>query len=986
MLNIKYRGITMLVKNRLTMAVSAALGMSAAAVLPSVANAQEELLVEEVVVTGSRIQKANLVSTSPVTQVDAEAFKFQGTTRVEDLIADLPAVYPGNSAGDANGATGTATIDLRNLGDQRTLVLMNGRRLPPGSPVAGGAGSDINQIPGALIERVEVLTGGASSTYGSDAVAGVVNFIMVDDFEGVKLDVQYSGYYHDNNNSSLQRVNEGRGFTPPDGTTTDGEISDISFVIGANLDGGRGNVTAYATYRDIEALRQGERDYSNCALGGTTPADIACGGSSTVPWGRFTDFGTAEAVDAAGNPIYPGASSFDYSVGNGNEFVPFDTLYNYAPDNFFQRPDERYTGGAFARYTINEHVEVYSEVTFMDDRSNAQIAPSGAFFVTSQLSCGNPFLSDQQFDLLCAQNGFTEDDFAPVYIGRRNVEGGARNDDLRHTNFRGVFGARGDINDVWRYDVYGSYAETSYEETYNNDLSSTRVARALNVVADENGNPVCQSVIDGSDPTCVPWNVFQEGAVTDEMLNYLYIPLFARGTVDQKVFSGYVAGDLGNYGIQLPSADTGVNVVLGAEYRSENLDYNPDSGFQTGDGAGQGGPILPVQGGYDVKEFFTELNIPLVENAAFAKELTLDLGYRYSEYDVDTKSDTTTTDTYKVATSWAPTDSLKFRASFNRAVRHANIRELFRPLAIGLFDMNEDPCAGENPTASLEQCARTGVTASQYGRIADSPAGQYNANEGGNVDLAPEESDTYSMGLIYTPEFVEDLTVTIDYFDIEIEGAIDSQPEFILDSCLETGNPVYCDAVNRNPVSGTLWVGDDNVFSPDSNIGFLATKGFDIQVDYTLGLGDMGSLAFNNVGTYLTEWDRQDAPDAPVTDCLGVWGANCGQPIFEFQNNLRATWMTPWQLSLSAQWRYVDSVDDITGNGWDFDDQNYLDISAIWDVTDMMSLRAGVQNVTDEEPPIGPAPGPSIRGNGNTFPGTYDALGAYWFLGATVQF
>ncbi|TXS90688.1 TonB-dependent receptor [Parahaliea maris] len=961
----------MLVKNRLTMAVSAALGMSAAAVLPSVANAQDELMVEEVVVTGSRIQKANLVSTSPVTQIDAEAFKFQGTTRVEDLIADLPAVYPGNSSGDANGATGTATIDLRNLGDNRTLVLMNGRRLPPGSPQGGGQGADINQIPGALIERVEVLTGGASSTYGSDAVAGVVNFIMIDDFEGVKLDVQYSGYQHDNDNSFAQGLNEDRGFDYPSGSVTDGEISDISFVIGANLDGGRGNVTAYASYRNINALRQSERDYSNCALGGDGPADASCGGSSTVPWGRFTDFGILD-------------DGFDFSVGgNGSEFVPFDTLYNYAPGNFFQRPDERYTGGAFGRYTINEHVEVYSEVTFMDDRSNAQIAPSGAFFVTSSLSCGNPFLSDQQFDAICGSYGLTEDDRQTVFIGRRNVEGGFRNDDLRHTNFRGVFGARGDINDVWRYDIYGQYAETSYEQTYNNDLSSTRVARALDATVDADGNTVCQSVIDGSDPTCVPWNVFQEGAVTDEMLNYLYLPLYARGTVDQKVISGYVAGDLGNYGIQLPSADTGLNLVVGSEYRSENLDYNPDSGFQSGDGAGQGGPILAVKGGYDVTEFFAELNIPIVENAAFAKELSLDLGYRYSDYSTDI-----TTDTYKVAGAWAPTDSLKMRASFNRAVRHANIRELFRPQSLGLFDMSEDPCAGANPTATFEQCARTGVTQAQYGSIADSPAGQYNEITGGNPELAPEESDTYSVGIIYSPEFVEDLTVTVDYFDIEITGAISSiSSGTILNNCLETGDALYCDAVNRGEQTGTLWIGTDNVSSIDENIGFYSTKGFDIQVDYTLGLGDMGSLAFNNVGTYLTEWDQQEFAGEAVEDCLGIWNStSCGQPIFEFQNNLRATWMTPWQMSLSAQWRYVDSIEDGDGGNWDFDDMNYFDLSAIWDVTDMMSLRAGVQNVTDEEPPIGPAPGPSVRGNGNTFPGTYDALGRYWFVGATVQF
>ncbi len=959
-----------MIKNRLTVAVSAALGLTAAAAFPQVANAQDDL-VEEVVVTGSRIQKANLVSSSPVTQVNAEEFKFQGNVRVEDLLNKLPSVYASNTSGDANGATGTATLNLRNLGSVRTLTLLNGRRLPPGSPAAGGYAADVNQVPGALIQRVEVLTGGASSTYGSDAVAGVVNFILVDDFEGLKVDYQYSGYTHNNDNGSIQDLNRSTGFDVPDGTETDGEISDLSVIFGANLDGGRGNVTAYFTYRNIDPVVQGSRDYSNCALGGTSD-NFSCGGSSTLPEGRFTDFGLLAGT---------GPGSFDYIV-SGDQFVPRDgLLYNYAPLNFFQRPDERYTGGAFARYSINEHVEAYGEVMFMDDRSNAQIAPSGAFFVTSALSCGNPFLSAQQFDLVCGQYGLGDGDFQDVFIGRRNVEGGARNNDLRHTSIRGVFGLRGDINDTWRYDAYAQYAEVSYEETYNNDLSTTKIIRALDAVEDADGNVTCRSVIDGSDPTCVPWNLFTEGAVTQNMLNYLYLPLFARGTTDQKVVSGYVAGDLGEYNIQIPSAETGVQVVLGTEYRSENLEFSPDNGYQSGDGAGQGGPILGVNGGYDVTEFFTEISIPLVEGKSFAEELNLDLGYRWSDYSTDVQ-----TDTYKVAAGWAPVASLKFRASFNHAVRAANIRELFRPQGIGLFDMTTDVCATATPSRTLEECARTGVTAGQYGTIADSPAGQYNQITGGNPDLQPEESDTYSFGLVWTPEFADGLAITLDYFDIEVEGAIAGiGSEEILNSCYETGDSFFCGLVNRGPATGTLWLGNDNVVNTDINTGFFATAGLDYTIDYSFDIGDMGSLNFNNIGTLVDSWEQQATPNSDVVSCEGTWGGVCGSPNFELVNNFRVTWLTPWDLALSGAWRYMSEVEDNDDTA-DFDAQNYLDVSAVWDVTEMISLRAGINNVTDEEPPLGPAPGPSIFGNGNTFPGYYDALGMYWFLGASVQF
>jgi outer membrane receptor protein involved in Fe transport len=961
----------MLRKHRLTTAVSAALGLGAAAALPGTALAQEQMLVEEVVVTGSRIQKANLISSSPVTQVDSEQFKFQGVTRVEDLLNDLPSVYPGNNANQANGATGTATINLRNLGANRTLVLVNGRRLPAGSPIAGGTGSDINQIPAALIERVEVLTGGASSTYGSDAVAGVVNFMMIDDFEGVQLDVQYSGYQHENDNGTAQRINREAGFSAPDGSVSDGEISDLSLIMGANLDGGRGNVTGYFTYRDIEEVRWGDRDYSNCALAGTQD-DPGCGGSSTLPEGRFTDFGLLADT---------GPGSFDYIV-DGDQFVPRDgLLYNFGPDNFLQRPNERYTAGYFARYQINETVEVFSEFNFTDNRTQAQIAPSGAFFVTSELSCGNPLLSDQQFELVCGQFGLTENDFQDLFIGRRNVEGGFRFNDVRHTTFRGVFGARGEINDAWSYEASYQYSEVSLEQTYNNDLSITKVKRALDAVEDpETGDIVCRSAVSGVDPDCVPWNVFETGAVTDDMTSYLVKPLFARGTTDQTVAIGYVTGNLGEYGITLPTAESGVSVVAGLEYREEGLQYNPDEGFTSGDGAGQGGPTLGVDGSFDVQEFFAEVNVPIVEGKEFAEEVSLDLGYRYSDYSTNID-----TDTYKVAGSWSVTPAVRLRASYNRAVRAANVRELFRPQSLGLFDMSVDPCAGATPTASFEQCARTGVTQAQYGTIADSPAGQYNEITGGNPDLAPEESDTYSYGIVWSPSFVEDLTLTVDYFDIEIEGAIASvSSATILDRCLETGDAQFCDAVNRGPQTGTLWIGNDNIQSIDENIGFFSTKGFDYTVDYTVAVGDMGSVNVTNIGTYLDEWDQQEFVGQPVEDCLGVWSASCGAPTFELQNNLRVSWMTPWALTLSAQWRYMSEVDDADDN-WDLDEQSYLDMSGIWDLNEMVTLRAGVQNVTDEDPPFTDA-GPSIFGNGNTFAGVYDALGRYYFVGGTFKF
>ncbi|MFC6634781.1 TonB-dependent receptor domain-containing protein [Microbulbifer taiwanensis] len=964
-------------KNLLSVAVKGALGLTAAAIMvPAMpALAQDAEMVEEVVVTGSRIERANDVSVSPVTSVSSEDFKASGVVRIEDMINKLPQVAATQTAGMANGATGTATVDLRGLGAERTLVLIDGRRMPAGSPLQDGIGADLNQIPAGLVERVEVLTGGSSATYGSDAIAGVVNFIMMDDFEGVRFESQTSVYQHNNDNSKIQDTVTGRGFDVADGSVTDGEINDFSMIMGANLDNGRGNVTGYANYRKIDAVLQSDRDYSGCALSGS-PESFGCGGSATIPTGLFSPF-----------------DEVNYYTVSGNEFVEWDgSAYNYGPLNYFQRPDERWTMGVFGHYDINENATAYTQLSYADDRTVAQIAPSGNFFVTDSINCDNPLLSDQQRATICA--GLGDDESAPYYIGRRNVEGGPRQDDLRHTTFRGVFGLRGDLNETWSYDVFAQYAEVSMEETYLNDMSSTRIGRALNVKTDNRlddegnpvatfGQPVCQSVLDGSDPSCVPWNIFQEGGVTQEALDYLILPLYSRGTTEQEIYSGYVTGNLGDYGVQLPTADSGVAVVLGLESRREALDYSPDSGYQSGDGAGQGGPSQPVSGSLSVKEFFSEFNVPLVSGKPGAEYLGLEMAYRYSDYDTDIQ-----TDTYKVGLDWSPVSDVKLRASFQSAVRHANIRELFSAQGIGLFDMDEDPCgSGAEKPATPEQCVRSGVTAAQYGNIPQNPAGQYNYIGGGNTELQPEESETFSAGFVYSPSFVEGLTVSVDYFDIEVTEAIkEVDPGFILTQCLENGNPEICAKIQRGP-NGNLWIGDAAIDSPNVNIGFFETAGFDINTNYGFDIGSMGSIDMNYIATFLTKWDQQEIPGSEVVDCVGNWNASCGAPTPEFVSTLRASWATPIAgLDVTGAWRHIGAVDDLGSKGADFDAIDYFDLSAAWAATDNVTVRSGINNVMDEEPPLTADAGAGIYGNGNTFPGTYDALGRYAFLGVTVDF
>ncbi len=934
--------------------------------------------IEEVLVTGSRIRRSNLVSSSPVVQVDAEEVMFQGTVRAEDMVRTLPQVYSDQNTGQSNGATGTATINLRNLGPERTLVLVNGRRLPAGSPIQGGIGADINQVPSALIRSVEVLTGGASATYGSDAVAGVVNFLMKDDFEGLRLDYQFSQYNHNNRSSRWQGIVEDAGYPAADGSNSDGDTSYASLIIGGNFDEGRGNVTAYATYRDIGAVWQRDRDYSSCALSDDTSF---CFGSSTIPQGRFTNFGV-------GGPFV------DYIV-SGNEFVARQgETFNYGPLNYYQRPDEQHTFGAFAHYDLSEAAEVYMELMFMDDRSVSQIAPSGAFFVTNELSCGNPLMSDQQFETVCGSVGLTKDDVrSPFWIGRRNIEGGNRQQDLRHTSFRGVFGVRGDLNSNWSYDASLLYAEVSMENTYLNDLGTTKIRRALDAVTDpDTGEIVCRSVVDGSDPNCVPWNIFSEGGVAQEALDYIVLPLFARGTTDQLIASGFVSGDLGDYGLRLPSADNGVAVVFGAEYREENMDFNPDEGFRSGEGAGQGGATEPVSGGYDVFELFFETSVPLVEGRSMVEELTLDFAFRYSDYSYGTSAET-----FGIRAGWALNQDVKFRASFQRAIRGANVRELFQPQGFNLFDMTGDPCGGpvsNGMTAAgrtFEECARSGVTAAQWGIIADSPAGQYNFLQGGNPELQPEEADTWSAGVVVTPAAIDGLTLSLDYYNIKIEKGISNLgPEFILNQCLD-GNLSQCELVRRG-LPGDLWIGSDrntsgHIVALQDNLAIEKVVGYDLIADYAFDIGDLGSVNLSNVLSYIDKWDQQELAGAPTQACAGKWGAFCGYPTPDLRNKLRAVWTTPWDVTASLMWRYTAKVSDLNETDIDLKAISYIDLAVFWDATDNTQVRLGINNLFDEAPPIaGNGAGPSINGNGNTFPGMYDALGRYWFIAGSVHF
>lgn len=975
----------MLNKKPLAIAVAAAAG-AASALFMAPAHAQEESLdLEEVVVTGSRIQRANLVSASPVTQLDNEQIVLSGTTRVEDLLASVPAISLDQSSGQSIESTGVATLQLRGLGSKRTLVLMNGRRLPASTPSGGvdASAGDINLIPGQLVERIEILTGGASSVYGADAVAGVVNFILQDDFEGIKFDYQYSQYRHDNDSGSVGRtVRQGAkdaNLPFPTGSVNDGDIQDFTFIIGGNFDDGRGNMTAFATYREIEEVVQGDRATSSCAF--FQSADT-CFGSTTNASGGFQGIDSSSGTPLLGDTHTVEGTEFVLGTGPG---------FNFAAPSYFQRPDERVTVGTFGHWDMNEHAEVYTELMFMDTKTTTQFGPAGIFGQTVDATCNNPYMSASQLAILdpdgtCAAGGAVVD----FTLRRRNVEGGPRFGDTRHTTYRGVFGVRGDINETWRYDASWQYAEVDMSTRNGNYFDTGRLDEALDAVVDDSGNIVC---LPNSSDGCVPYNVFQTGGVTPDMVQFLSQQYYNTGSTTQEVATAYVQGSLGDYGITVPFAENGIELVLGAEYREESLENQYSDNAIAGTVGGLGAALVPTKGRYDVTDFYVEASIPLVEGVTLVDSLILDLGYRYSDYSFGP-----TTDTYKYAGTWNLNEGLMFRGSFQRAVRAPNVVELFEPLGGGLFAMQREPCFRADPSQrlsdsgySFEQCARSGVSQAVWdqGGPAGNPANQYNQLAGGTTDLEPEESDTVSFGVVWTPTFVDGLSITVDYYDIEIEGAIQSpDEEVILLGCIETG--AQCERVNRG-IGDTLWLGqataDNAIFAPYSNIGFLAVEGYDVEINYIFDFNNWGTFQLSNLSGFVDSYEQEDFPGAGVVECEGAYGGTCGLPIVDFSNRMQLTWATPWDVTANLTWRHIAEVEQkfVSGTPNDIPSQDYIDIAATWDVTDWGQLRFGINNVTDEEPPL-VGNGTTARENGNTYPGVYDALGMYMFAGFTVQF
>jgi len=939
---------------------------------------------DTIVVTGSRIGRRETEGASPVAVVSSEEFKLSGAINVEQVVNTLPQVVPGATAFSNNPGQGVATLDLRGIGNQRTLVLVDGRRYIFFDPTQT---VDLNNIPQFLVESVDVVTGGASAVYGSDAIAGVVNFRLRNDLQGLELGTQYA---------LTQRG--------------DGARWNINAALGSEILDGAGHITLYGDYFNRRAISQASRSYTRQVLvENSTDTGLVPGGSATVPGGRFAIPGSV--VVPGGNGL--GATTLNRGVGNfatpngalytapgaSRPYVDPSDAYNFAQDNFLQVPQERWLVGAYGNYEMSPAFNPYIEVTFANNRVQNELAPTpvtGVFAVATN----NPFVSDAdraalvQTDLneaaidaarvargLAPQ--FNDPGFVNVSVSRRVNDIEARNSLFERSAWRAVVGTRGDLGGGLNYDAYYLFSRTRNSTTQEGNISRSAFARALR----ENR-----------------LNIFGPGTISEALADEISIT--AQNTVisQLQVASASLSGDLFEFGL----GGDPVAFAVGAEWRSVGSEFIPDTALSSGDvigfNAGQ-----PTKGGYSVKEIFGELLVPIVADKPFFDQLTVRGAARYSDYSL---SGVGGVFTWAAGLEWAPVSDIRFRGQYQKAIRAPNVGELYGGRAQG-FPSATDPCSGRSSVASRTDavralCIATGVPTALVFQNAIQPNSQIESTTGGNPLLGEETSKTFTAGVVVKPSFVPGLSITVDYFDIRVDdyiAAFGGGTQGVLNACYYTvqdAQSAYCKAIMRDPGTGQIG-GQFLVNTTNANISTLKTSGVDLQVDYGTRVGrglfgDNARMNFSFLGTWTRKADYTPVSEFAdeVTNCAGTFGTICdpifGDPVPKYRFTARMSWIDgPFTASLRH--RYIGKVsNDRIANGVTdpasvtvdrLGSKSYTDLSFAFDVDERLTLTMGVNNLFDVTPTL---LDDANDEQASTYPSTYDVLGRDFFVAARLRF
>ena len=1000
---------------------------------------------ETIVVTGSLIKNPNLVSAAPINVTTADTIQLRGVNTAESVLRDIPGIVPNIGSAVNNGNGGASFVDLRGLGANRNIVLLDGNRITP-ADFTGQV--DLNNIPLALVERVDALTGAAVTTYGADAITGVVNFVTKQDFSGVDLQLS---------NTLTERG--------------DGNYFRADLTVGGNFDDGRGNAVISVGYQKADAVYQGARDFSQTTLASGTGTAIGSGTSvpSRFSGTRGLDAGNVinttpqfsqTGVTATGQPILAavtggqangGLRQIDPVTGFTS---PTTAFFNFNPFNIFQTPFERFNIYAQAKYALSDSVEVYTRGMFSKNKVGTIIAPSGSFGSTVTTPLNNPFLPAGLRNQFCAFNiapnvsGVTAAGaatlgqtayvprFAPDQcaraaqglsamenvlnadgtvsqvsrtspsvtgtVNRRTTELGPRTSDYTTQVFDYRAGVRGAITDSIDWDVNASYGESTNSSAIGGYVLTSRLQQAANAT----NATTCVLNTGG----CVPINLFgPEGSITPAMATFINAKSFTAIETSLAQLRGVVSGDLG---LAIPGATDAIGFAVGAEYRKYGAEQTADTIASTAGQLGGGGAAtIPFKGGYDVKEVYGELIAPLIQDKPFFQNLTIEAGARYSSYQVDAVGDRGyDAFTWKVGGTWEMVDGLKVRGNYARAVRAPNLFELFQPPRVTLVNLGADPCSGAAPVGNLllrNVCLAQGAPSGSIGAITNPTAGQAQSTQGGNLNLVPEKADTWTAGVVYQPSFAPGLALTADYYDIRVNDAITTPVSgdviaacFASLSAASATNPA-CTSTRRNPITGGLDGTADStpgLFMPLSNAGRIATRGLDLTATYSNDIG-FATLGLQGNANWTFSQTFKASPTSINRQCVGYFSPDCGftgslQP--KFQSSLRAT-LGFDDFDISGVWRHLSGLIqeplNASTNGAFFapytsiPSYDYFDLTGRFSINQQITLIATVTNLLDKQPPIvGSEAGSTAFNSGNTFPSTYDPLGRRYTMQVQVKF
>ena len=982
---------------RFALACGVAVSASSASLAFAQEGASDEENIEKISITGSRITAAELASSSPISVIDEQAIEFLQEPEFERIMRLQPGIVPADGANVNNGTAGAATISLRGLGAQRSLVLLDGKRMTPFN-VFGQV--DTAAIPAALIERIDIVTGGASAVYGSDAIAGAVNVILKDDFEGVELE------------AGTQQTAD-----------SDGDRFNLNLTIGSNLDGGKGNAVLSFGYFDRKAVLLGDRPLGLLGIDSGTGAgfeQFLAGEEPVLPPAGCQAPGAVDFVEGSGSTTSMPTRFEILGAGSGGafQFREDGTLgtdcsrFNFNPFNYYQTPSEKYSVTGKANYEINEHAEVFASFNFTNTTVRQQIAPSGTFGASFNLPLYNPLIgSDALNTVLTAANASVTagllqstadggrwidtnangvvdvEDTLGVRLRRRTLELGPRSTNVDADLWQINLGVRGVLTENMDYEVSYQYGESN---RLNVDAGYTNLTNVQNALETRDGIN-CEN----GDSACVPIDLFGGfGTITPEMAAYAGATAFQQDSYQQEIMTAFVTGTIEEFVI--PTASTPFAFSAGVEHRKEDSFINPDECLKLAPASclgGAGGNVLPINGGYSVDEFFMEGLLPLAEDMDFVDSLNLEFGYRSSDY-----SSFGTADSWKLGLNYRPVDSLLVRVMSQKANRAPNVGELSSPITRGLGDATIDPCsvANDNITPELTAlCVSTGMTEALVGNVPDIISGQVNTFDGSDLNTPPnpEEADTFTAGFVFSPtvDWAEAVTLSVDYYDIDITDVIGSfTPQEVLDGCYVLGDATECAKIRRQggDLTGDL-AGIETFFT---NLDYLQAEGIEVGYNAIFSLGDMGDVSVQgNINHYLTQ-ESQSSSTTPVLDCSGFYGTSC-DPISDLRWNQRITWDYQ-DLSVSMFFRYIGAVDLLPSEAPDvfpafrsIDSYTYVDLFASYAVTDYMTVTVGIDNLTDEEPPVvGGEVGDTSSNGGNTFPSNYDVLGTMYKASVRFRF